>query len=132
MEYTTLGRSGLDVSRIAFGTWQVSGEWGSFDEGQAIQAVRPARELVVSFFDTAQSYGFGTSEELLANALRSELESNRDSVVIATKGGINPGSDRPRDSRREYLRSGVESSLAAMKIDHIDLYQVHWPDNDTP
>jgi aryl-alcohol dehydrogenase-like predicted oxidoreductase len=53
-------------------------------------------------------------------------------VVIASKGGINPGSDNPRDSSREYLRSGVESSLKAMKIDHIDLYQIHWPDEQTP
>jgi aryl-alcohol dehydrogenase-like predicted oxidoreductase len=132
MKYTTLGRSGLEVSRIAFGTWQVSGEWGSFDAEQAQQAIRHARELGVNFFDTAQAYGFGASEEVLANALRSELDHDRDSVVIATKGGINPGSDRPRDSGREYLRAGVESSLQAMKIDYIDLYQVHWPDESTP
>jgi aryl-alcohol dehydrogenase-like predicted oxidoreductase len=132
MEYTTLGRTGLEVSRIAFGTWQVSGEWGSYDAEQAQRAIRHALDLGVNFFDTAQAYGFGASEEVLANALRSQLDSDRDSVVIATKGGINPGSDRPRDSRREFLRSGVESSLKAMKIDHIDLYQVHWPDSDTP
>lgn len=132
MKYTTLGRTGLEVSRIAFGTWQVSGEWGSFDEEQAQRAIRHARELGVNFFDTAQAYGFGASEELLANALRSELESNREALIIATKGGINPGGDRPRDSRREYLRSGVEASLKAMKLDYIDLYQIHWPDHDTP
>ena len=86
----------------------------------------------MNFFDTAQAYGFGESEQVLADALRHELDHDRDSVVIATKGGINPGTDRPRDSSREYLRSGVESSLRAMKIDHIDLYQIHWPDTDTP
>ncbi len=132
MEYTTLGRSGLEVSRIAFGTWQVSGEWGSYDADEAQQAIRHAHELGVTFFDTAQAYGFGESEEVLANALRSELDRNRDGIVIATKGGINPGTDRPRDSSREYLRSGVEASLRAMKIDHIDLYQIHWPDEQTP
>jgi aryl-alcohol dehydrogenase-like predicted oxidoreductase len=127
-----LGRTELDVSRIAFGTWQVSGEWGSYDVDAARGAIRHARELGVNFFDTAQAYGFGESEEVLANALRHELDHDRDSVVIATKGGINPGTDRPRDSSREYLRSGVEASLRAMKIDHIDLYQVHWPDKQTP
>jgi aryl-alcohol dehydrogenase-like predicted oxidoreductase len=132
MKYTTLGRSGLEVSRIAFGTWQVSGEWGSYDADQAQEAIRHAHELGVTFFDTAQAYGFGQSEEVLANALRSELDRNRDGIVIATKGGINPGTDRPRDSSREYLRSGVEASLQAMKIDHIDLYQIHWPDEQTP
>ena len=132
MRYTTLGRSGLEVSRIAFGTWQVSGEWGSYDTDEAQQAIRDAHEQGVTFFDTAQAYGFGTSETILADALRSELERDRDSVVIATKGGINPGTDRPRDSSRGYLRSGVEDSLRAMKLDHIDLYQVHWPDTGTP
>jgi len=132
MKYTTLGRSGLEVSRIAFGTWQVSGEWGSYDADQAQEAIRHAHELGVTFFDTAQAYGFGQSEEVLANALRSELDHHRDDIVIATKGGINPGTDRPRDSSREYLRSGVEASLKAMKIDHIDLYQIHWPDEQTP
>ena len=132
MKYTTLGRSGLEVSRIAFGTWQVSGEWGTYDAEAAQRAIRHAHELGVTFFDTAQAYGFGQSEEVLAGALRHELDHDRDSVVIATKGGINPGTDRPRDSRREYLRQGVESSLQAMKIDHIDLYQIHWPDERTP
>jgi aryl-alcohol dehydrogenase-like predicted oxidoreductase len=132
MEMTRLGKTELQVSRIAFGTWQVSGEWGSYDADQAQRAIRHALDLGVNFFDTAQAYGFGESEEVLANALRGELDRDRDSVVIATKGGINPGTDRPRDSRREWLRSGVESSLKAMKIDHIDLYQVHWPDEQTP
>ena len=132
MRFTVLGKSGLHVSRIAFGTWQLGGEWGSFDTDAAVAAIRHARELGVNLFDTAQGYGFGASEQLLGQALRSELTSNRDDVVIATKGGINPGGDRPRDARRDYLRSGVEQSLRALGIDHIDLYQVHWPDQDTP
>ena len=131
MKTTRLGKTELQVSRIAFGTWQVSGEWGSYDTEKAQQAIRHAHELGVNFFDTAQAYGFGEAEEVLANALRHELDHDRDSVVIATKGGINPGSDSPRDSSREYLRSGVEASLRAMKIDHIDLYQIHWPDEQT-
>lgn len=132
MQITTLGHTGLQVSRIAFGTWQLGGEWGSFDEQQAISAIRHARELGVNFFDTAQAYGFGKSEEVLATALRSELDRNRDDLVIATKGGVKPGGERPRDARRDFLREGVESSLRALKLDHIDLYQVHWPDEQTP
>src|SRR4051812_29374582 len=132
MKTTRLGRTELEVSRIAFGTWQVSGEWGSYDVDAAQRAIRHAHDLGVNFFDTAQAYGFGEAEEVLANALRHQLDHDRDSVVIATKGGINPGTDRPRDSSRDYLRSGVESSLRAMKIDHIDLYQIHWPDEQTP
>lgn len=132
MKTTTLGRSGLQVSRIAFGTWSFGGDWGSVDVDAAQQAIRYARELGVNFFDTAQGYGNGSAEEILGDALRSELDANRDGIVIATKGGIDPGTERSRDSGREFLRTGVESSLRAMKIDHIDLYQVHWPDPQTP
>lgn len=132
MKTTKLGRSGLEVSRIAFGTWQLSGDWGSFDTEQAIAAIRHARDLGVNFFDTAQAYGFGVSERVLGQALRAELDRDRDSLVIATKGGINPGGQRPRDAGREWLRKGVEDSLRALGLDHIDLYQVHWPDDDTP
>ncbi|MGH3438481.1 MAG: aldo/keto reductase [Sciscionella sp.] len=132
MRTITLGKTGLEVSRIAFGTWQVGGDWGAFDEQRAIAAVNHARELGINFFDTAQGYGFGTAEELLGNALRNELRGNRDELVIATKGGINPGAERPRDARGDYLRKGVESSLRHLGIDYIDLYQVHWPDSLTP
>lgn len=132
MRTTVLGKTGMEVSRIAFGTWQLSGEWGSFDESQATAAIRHARDLGVNFFDTAQAYGFGRSEEVLGNALRDELNRDRDSLVIATKGGVNPGGERPRDAGRAWLRQGVEDSLRALKLDHIDLYQVHWPDERTP
>ncbi len=132
MRTTTLGRSGLEVSRIAFGTWQLGGDWGSFDEDAAIAAIHHARELGVDFFDTAQAYGFGKSEAMLGKALREELKRDRDSLVIATKGGIKPRSDRPRDSRREWLTQGIEDSLRFLDVDHIDLYQIHWPDSDAP
>ncbi|RZQ60792.1 aldo/keto reductase [Amycolatopsis suaedae] len=132
MRTTILGRSGLNVSRIAFGTWQLGGDWGSFDEDAAVKAIQHARELGVNFFDTAQAYGFGRSEALLGRALREELKRDRDSVVIATKGGVKPGEERSRDARRDFLRSGVEESLRHLELDHIDLYQVHWPDADTP
>ncbi len=91
MQTTTLGRSELEVSRIAFGTWQLGGEWGSVDADEAKAAIRHAIDLGVSFFDTAQAYGFGASERMLGEALRHELDTNRDSVIIATKGGIIPG-----------------------------------------
>ncbi|OOC07438.1 general stress protein [Amycolatopsis azurea DSM 43854] len=132
MRTTTLGRSGLEVSRIAFGTWQLGGGWGSFDEDAAIAAIHHARELGVTFFDTAQAYGFGKSEALLGKALREELKRDRDNLVIATKGGTRPRSERPRDSRREWLTQGIEDSLRFLDVDHIDLYQIHWPDPDTP
>jgi aryl-alcohol dehydrogenase-like predicted oxidoreductase len=133
MKMITLGRSGLHVSRIAFGTWQLGGEWGQFDEDAAITAIRRARELGVNFFDSAQAYGFGASERLLGKALRDELTSNRDQVVIATKGALRmTDCGLVRDASPRWLRRGVDASLTALGIDHIDLYQVHWPDPKVP
>jgi aryl-alcohol dehydrogenase-like predicted oxidoreductase len=134
MRTTKLGRSGLEVSRIAFGTWQLGGDWGSFEESTVVDAIRGARRLGINLFDTAQGYGFGASEQLLGRALRDDLDHRRDEVVIATKGGLRPigGGLVTRDSSPEFLRKGVESSLGALDVDYIDLYQVHWPDPHTP
>lgn len=131
MRYTTLGRSGLEVSRVACGTWQLGGEWGSFDEHAAITAVQHARELGVTLFDTAQAYGGGRAERILGRALRHDMDHNRDEVVIAATGGSPPGGERPREAGRARLRQDVESSLRALGIDHIDLYQVRRSDPDT-
>src|SRR3954468_4039512 len=123
----------LQVFPIAFGTWQLGGEWGDFDEREAIAAIRHARELGINLFDTAQAYGFGASERLLGRALGDDLNHRRDDVVIATKGGLRMTEDGlVRDSSAGWLRSGVEQSLRALGVEHIDLYQVHWPDPDVP
>jgi aryl-alcohol dehydrogenase-like predicted oxidoreductase len=133
MDNVTLGRSGLKVSPICFGTWELGGEWGSFDEKAAIAAIRRARDLGINFFDTAQGYGFGASERLLGTALADDLRSNRDEVVVATKGGLRREGDRlVRDASPAWLRKGVDASLDALGVDAIDLYQVHWPDPNTP
>jgi aryl-alcohol dehydrogenase-like predicted oxidoreductase len=128
-----LGRSDLQVSQIAFGTWQLSGEWGPTDEQAAIAAIRHAADQGINFFDTAQGYGFGASERLLARALSGRP---RDQVVIATKGGLRPiaggSGSLERDSSPEWIRRGVEESLKALGTDYIDLYQIHWPDPHTP
>ena len=123
----------LEVSPIAFGTWQIGGEWGSFDEQEATAAIRYARELGVNLFDTAQGYGFGASERLLGRALRDDLDHHRGDVVIATKGGLRMSEHGlVRDASPGWIREGVESSLQALGVDHIDLYQVHWPDPNVP
>jgi aryl-alcohol dehydrogenase-like predicted oxidoreductase len=94
-----------------------------------VTAIRRARELGVNFFDTAQAYGFGASERLLGRALRGELTRNRDELVIATKGGLRmTDAGLVRDAGPGWLRAGVEASLTALGVEHIDLYQVHWPD----
>jgi aryl-alcohol dehydrogenase-like predicted oxidoreductase len=130
MRHTILGRTGIDVSRIAFGTWQLGGEWGPTDTAAATKTIRRAADKGVTFFDTAQAYGFGQSEQLLAAALRGLP---RDQLVIATKGGLRPTTNGLiRDSSASWIRAGVDSSLRALATDYIDLYQVHWPDPLTP
>jgi hypothetical protein len=130
MRHTILGKSGLDVSRIAFGTWQLGGDWGPTDTHAAMKAIRRAAEQGVNFFDTAQAYGFGRSEQLLAQALR---QLPREELVIATKGGLRPDGDGvSRDASPAWIREGVDASLQALGTEYIDLYQVHWPDPATP
>ena len=87
MRETSLGKSGLQVSRIAFGTWQLGGDWGATEDDRALAAIRRAADRGVTLFDTAQGYGFGASERFLAKALSSYP---REEVVIATKGGLRP------------------------------------------
>ncbi|MFZ0666895.1 MAG: aldo/keto reductase [Acidimicrobiales bacterium] len=130
MRHTILGKSGLEVSRIAFGTWELGGDWGSTDSAAATQAIRRALDSGVTFFDSAQGYGFGQSEQLLAAALK---DVSRENVVLATKGGLRPvGDGIVRDASAAWIQEGVESSLRALDTDYLDLYQVHWPDPKTP
>src|SRR5665213_3147261 len=130
MNTITLGKSDLRVSPIAFGTWQLGGEWGPVDEESAIAAIRRAIDAGVTLFDTAQAYGFGASEQLLGKALQGHA---RAELVIATKGGLRPdGAGLVRDASGAWLRSGIDKSLRALDTDYIDLYQVHWPDPLTP
>ena len=130
MDQIRLGRSGMKVSRLAFGTWQLGGEWGPTDKTEAIAAIRRAADQGITLFDTAQGYGFGASEQLLTKALQGVA---RDRVLVATKGGLRPtGDGLVRDSSPAWIRKGVDESLQALGRDHIDLYQVHWPDPATP
>ncbi|HEY5304633.1 MAG TPA: aldo/keto reductase [Acidimicrobiales bacterium] len=130
MKYITLGKSDLTVSRIAFGTWQLGGDWGATDTDAAVTAIRHAADQGVTFFDTAQAYGFGASEALLATALKGRA---REELVIATKGGLRPvAGGVVRDASASWIVEGVDSSLRALDTDYIDLYQVHWPDSRTP
>src|SRR5258705_9337009 len=69
MRYVRLGKTDLDVSAIAFGTWSFGGDWGTFDSDEAKKTVARALDLGITFFDTAQAYGFGASERFLADAL---------------------------------------------------------------
>jgi len=133
MEYTQLGERGPRVSRLAFGNWSAGGDWGSVDRDAAIAATREALDLGITLFDTARAYGFGAAEQLLGEALWPEIRSARDSIVIATKGGLREDGGRTvRDSSPAALRRDLEASLGFLGTDYVDIYQVHWPDPATP
>src|SRR2546421_11540994 len=126
MRYVRLGKTDLEVSAIAFGTWSFGGDWGSFDAEQAKKTVGRALELGITFFDTAQAYGFGASERLLADALWSGTP--RDRVIVGAKGGLRKeGSTLRRDASARWLREGVERSLRNLRSYNIDLSQVICP-----
>jgi aryl-alcohol dehydrogenase-like predicted oxidoreductase len=87
MRYRQLGRTSLTVSRLCLGAWQFGGDWGGFEMREAQAVIRQALELGVNFFDTAQAYGFGKSERVLGEALRPELRSRRDKVILPPRAG---------------------------------------------
>jgi aryl-alcohol dehydrogenase-like predicted oxidoreductase len=129
VQYTQLGERGPRVSRIAFGNWSAGGDWGRVDRSAAIAATREALDLGITLFDTARAYGFGAAEELLGEALRPEIRSARESVVLATKGGLRHDHGLTvRDSSPDALRHDLQSSLRSLGTDYVDIYQVHWPD----
>ena len=130
MHSTRLGKTGLEVSKVALGTWAFGGDWGSFDEAEAQATIHRALESGVTLFDTAQAYGFGVAERLLGRALWEATR--REDVVVATKGGLRmDDTTLYRDASADWLRTGVESSLRNLGTDYI-VYQVHWPDLRTP
>ena len=136
MEYTQFGQTSLRVSKISYGTWQFGGDWGhiersQWDAGKA--TVQKALELGINFFDTAQAYGFGLAERMLGEALQPYLKGLREDIVLATKGGLRMEGDKLlRDASARWIRQGVEQSLRNLGVDYIDLYQIHWPDPNTP
>jgi myo-inositol catabolism protein IolS len=131
MEHVTLPGTEFTVSRMAMGGCPLGGYgWGHVDDGEAIAAVRQADELGINFFDTADIYGLGRSEELLSQA----LGDRRYEVVIASKFGVRRTADRRTvmDISPAYLRKALESSLRRLRLECLPLYYIHWPDGRTP
>jgi pyridoxine 4-dehydrogenase len=114
----------LDVRRLGFGAMRIVD-----DAAEGVRVVRRAVELGVTLIDTADIYGTGRSEEIIAEA----LYPYPDGLVIATKGGLGYGfQERIRDGRPEYLRKACEGSLRRLRLDRIDLYQLHRHDPEVP
>ena len=131
MEQRTLGSPGLTVSAVGLGCMGMSEFYGPGDEDESIATIQRALELGVNFIDTADMYGSGANEELVARA----IADRRDGAVIATKFGI-VRSDNPRErlinGSPEYVKQACEASLRRLRTDHIDLYYQHRVDPETP
>ncbi len=130
METRRLGTSDLELTTVGFGAWAIGGGWwGPVQDEESVGAIRRALELGINWFDTAPAYGWGHSEQLVAKG----LEGHRDEVYIATKCGLSRrDGDIVRDGTKEAIIAGCEESLGYLHTDRIDLFQVHWPDTDTP
>lgn len=132
MKYRMIGASDVSVSEVGFGVWTVSTTWwGVTDEAQGIRLLQQAYDLGITFFDTADTYGNGLGETILAKALGPV----RDRITIGTKFGYDfyhhtarrGHEELPHDWRPEYVRFALEQSLRRLQTDRVDLYQLHNP-----
>jgi aryl-alcohol dehydrogenase-like predicted oxidoreductase len=132
METIKLGKTDYQISRLGLGGCPLGGHgWGDFDQEQAINAVRKAMDSGINFFDTADIYGFGSSEELLFHA----LGETRHKLVIASKFGVrfNESTKQTyKDISPKYVRQALEGSLKRLRLEMIPLYYIHWSDGKTP
>ncbi|MFB6152408.1 MAG: aldo/keto reductase [Haloarculaceae archaeon] len=133
MEYTTLGSTGVEVSRICLGCMSFgTSDWREWvlDEEAGIELVERARDLGINFFDTANMYSNGESERILGKA----LEGHRDESVVATKGYFRMDEDDPNSGglSRKAIEQELADSLDRLGTDTVDLYQIHRWDYDTP
>jgi myo-inositol catabolism protein IolS len=132
MHFSKLGKSDILISKIGLGTNAVGGHnlFTNLDENQGRQMIEEALDQGITFIDTADVYGFGRSEEIIGEV----LGSRRNDVVLATKGAIErleDGSTRI-NNKPTYLRRALEASLKRLRTDYVDLYYIHWLDNETP
>lgn len=134
MEYRVFGKSDLKVSVIAHGTWAIGGSWahgwGAVDDDESIRSIQRSLDMGINLIDTANVYGLGHSEEIVAKAVKGQ----RDKAVIVTKVGavVDAEGGITWDSSPKHLFEEVENSLRRLNTDYIDIYQIHWPDADTP
>jgi aryl-alcohol dehydrogenase-like predicted oxidoreductase len=133
MQYRTFGRLGWQVSSIGFGAWAIGGSWGEQSQDDSVKALHTALDLGLNFIDTAQGYGDGKSERIIAQTLEERrAKGSNDRVYVATKIPPAPGEwppspydDIDRRYPEPYLRERLERSLRDLKTDHIDLLQLH-------
>ena len=133
MEKQKFGNTDIEVTPVGLGTWAIGGwMWGGTDEAQSIDTIHRAVDKGIGLVDTAPVYGFGRSEEIVGKALAG---GRRDQVALATKVALNWNDDQDkvwRDASAARIEREVEDSLKRLQTDHIDIYQVHWPDPKAP
>ena len=132
MEFVDIPGTSIRASRVALGTWAIGGwMWGGSNESDAIATIHAALDRGINLIDTAPVYGFGRSEEIVGKALAEGGRRKR--VYIATKVGLDWKDGKPfRNASKARIVEEAEASLRRLKTDVIDLYQVHWPDPNTP
>lgn len=132
MEFVDIPGTSIRASRVALGTWAMGGSmWGGSNESDAIAAIHAAIDRGINLIDTAPVYGFGRSEEIVGKALAEGGRRKR--VNIATKVGLDWKGGKPfRNASKARIMAEAEASLRRLRTDVIDLYQVHWPDPNTP
>jgi aryl-alcohol dehydrogenase-like predicted oxidoreductase len=132
MEFIDIPDTSIRASRIALGTWAIGGwMWGGSNEREAIGAIHEALDRGINLIDTAPVYGFGRSEEIVGKALA--IGGRRKRAYIASKVGLDWKDGKPfRNARKARIIQEAEDSLRRLQTDVIDLYQVHWPDPNTP
>ncbi|MBD3275147.1 MAG: aldo/keto reductase [Candidatus Marinimicrobia bacterium] len=130
MEYRKLGTSDLDVSVVGLGTWPTGGEFfGKVEDQRSIEAIQASIDNGINLIDTAPAYGGGHAEEVVGQAIKGR----RDEAIIATKvGTMKKRGKFLRSLKPDVIREQIDNSLKRLDIDVIDLYQIHWPDPDTP
>jgi aryl-alcohol dehydrogenase-like predicted oxidoreductase len=127
MKTRTLGKDGPEISVVGYGAWEAGGaDWGpNASDDAVVESMRVIFDVGINWIDTAEVYGQGRSEELVARA----VAGNRDEVLIFTK--VAPD-DEGSGIRPEEIRKAIRGSLSRLQTDHVDLYQVHWPDDRIP
>ncbi len=127
MELRQLGRTDMRVSSISFGAWAIGGSWGAVDDSESMRALHAAIEAGVNFIDTADVYGDGHSERLVA---RLKKERPRDTIWVATKAGRQLPTQTPEGYSRANLTAWVDASLSRLDMESLDLLQLHCPHPD--
>lgn len=132
MVYKKVKRIAEEISAIGIGCWNMGGDWDSSEENTSIRMIHAAVDRGINFFDVAPVYGWGVSERILGKALKEDGLRNK--VLIASKGGLlwNEKHQTQNNLSRDSLLKEIDDTLARLQTDHVDIYQMHWPDPNVP